>query len=171
MGYARFFCFMHENLAKDVENIIEEILLYYGCYLVGVVFLPAIETGGVVLRVYIDSDGGIKVSQLSNVSKKLSMILDIEDMIKFKYILEVSSPGVNRVLFKFKDYEKYKGERVKILLKNKIDGRLDLVGIITDTENADTGSDGAKIKILDEVGNKDRIIPFFKIAKGNLLVV
>lgn len=170
MGYARFFCFMHENLAKDVENIIEEILLYYGCYLVGVVFLPA-ETGGVVLRVYIDSDGGIKVSQLSNVSKKLSMILDIEDMIKFKYILEVSSPGVNRVLFKFKDYEKYKGERVKILLKNKIDGRLDLVGIITDTENADAGSDGAKIKILDEVGNKDRIIPFFKIAKGNLLVV
>ncbi|HEC24430.1 MAG TPA: ribosome maturation factor RimP [bacterium] len=171
MGYTRFFCFMHENLIKDVENIIEEILLYYGCYLVGVVFLPAVEDNGVILRVYIDSDGGIKVSQLSDVSKKLSMILDIEDMIKFKYILEVSSPGINRVLLKFEDYEKYKGERVKILLKNEIDGRLDLVGRIMDTENTGIDSGGAKIKILDEVESKDRIIPFFKIVKGNLLVV
>ncbi|MHB1600385.1 MAG: ribosome maturation factor RimP [bacterium] len=123
---------MHENLIKDIEKIIEDIVPYYGCYLVGAVFFPAKKNSGAILRVYVDADNGIDISSLSEISKELSMILDVKDIIKFKYTLEVSSPGINRVLLKFNDYKKFIGKRVKIALKSKIEGRTNLIGKITD---------------------------------------
>ncbi len=161
---------MHDNLIKDIEKIIEDIAQYYGCYLVGIVFVPARRDSGVILRVYVDAEGGVNISQLSDISKELSMILDVKDLIKFKYTLEVSSPGINRVILKFNDYKKYKGKRVKISLKNKIDGRLNLIGEIVDVENNEPDKNPC-IKIFDEIENKTQIVPFFQIKKGNLLVV
>ncbi|MHB8232245.1 MAG: ribosome maturation factor RimP [bacterium] len=159
---------MHENLIKDIEKIIEDIVPYYGCYLVGAVFFPARNDSGAILRVYADADNGVNISMLSEISKELSMILDVKDIIKFKYTLEVSSPGINRVLLKFNDYKKFKGKRVKISLKNKIEGRLNLIGEITDTygENENPG-----ITIFDEIEKKPRAVSFFDIKKGNLLIV
>lgn len=161
---------MHNNLIKDIEKIIEDIAQYYGCYLVGIVFVPARRDSGVILRAYVDAEGGVNISQLSDISKELSMILDVKDLIKFKYTLEVSSPGVNRVILKFNDYEKYKGKRVKISLKNKIDGRLNLIGEIVDVENNEPDENSC-IKIFDEIENKTKVLPFFQIKKGNLLVI
>jgi Uncharacterized protein conserved in bacteria len=98
------------------------------------------------------------------------MILDIKDLIKFKYTLEVSSPGINRIIIKFSDYEKYKGKRVKISLRKKIDGRVNLIGKIIDVENSEPYANPS-IKIFDEIENKTQIIPFIQIKKGNLLIV
>ena len=171
VGFTRFFCLMHDNLIKDIEDIIGDIAQYYGCYLVGIMFAPARRRdSGVILRAYVDAEGGVNISQLSDISKELGMILDVKDLIKFKYTLEVSSPGVNRVLLKFNDYEKYKGKRVKISLKNKINGRLNLIGEIVDLERSES-DEGPCVKILDEIENKIRVINFFQIKKGNLLVV
>ena len=159
---------MHENLIRDIEKIIEDIVPYYGCYLVGAVFFPARKNTGAILRVYVDADGGVDISALSEISKELSMILDVKDIIKFKYTLEVSSPGINRVLLKFNDYKKFIGKRVKIALKNKIEGRINLIGEITDTSGED---ENPGVTIFDEIENKPRTVGFCDIKKGNLLVV
>ncbi|MDA8272704.1 MAG: ribosome maturation factor RimP [Deltaproteobacteria bacterium] len=161
---------MHDNLIKDIEKLIEDIVIYYGCYLVGVVFVPARRDSGVILRVYVDAEGGVNISQLSDISKELSMILDVKDLIKFKYTLEVSSPGINRIIVKFSDYEKYKGKKVKISLRKKIDGRVNLIGKIIDVENSEPDKNPS-IKIFDEIENKTQIVPFIQIKKGNLLIV
>ncbi len=144
---------MHENLIKDIEKICADIAPYYGCYIVGAVFLAARKDSGAILRVYVDADKGVDISSLSNISKELSMILDVKDVIKFRYTLEVSSPGVNRILLKFEDYKKFKGKRVKISLKNKAEGRLNLIGEITDTYG---DCDGGKqdVAIFDEIEKK-----------------
>ncbi len=165
---------MHENLIKEIEKIIEETVPYYGCYLVGALFFPAKKNSGAILRVYIDSENGVDISALSEISKELSMILDVKDTINFRYTLEVSSPGINRVLLKFNDYIKYKGKRVKIALKNKIEGRINLIGeIIGVCVNDDIcgGEKNRDITIFDEIEKKPLTVSFYDIKKGNLLII
>lgn len=159
---------MHKNLIKDIEKIIEDIVPYYGCYLVGTVFFPARKDSGAILRVYVDADNGVNISMLSDISKELGMILDVKDIIKFKYTLEVSSPGLNRVLLKFNDYIKFKGKRAKISLKNKIAGRLNIIGEIIDAYEED---ENRHITIFDEIEKKPLAVVFDEIKKGNLLVI
>ncbi len=159
---------MHENLINDLERIIEDIVPYYGCYLVGAVFFPAKKNSGAILRIYVDSEKGVDISVLSEISKEIGMILDVKDIIKFKYTLEVSSPGVNRVLIKFNDYEKFIGKRAKIVLKNKTEGRINLIGEIAEVSDGDKNK---KVSILDEIENKIVKVDFYDIKKGNLLVV
>ncbi|MGC8554100.1 MAG: ribosome maturation factor RimP [Candidatus Acidulodesulfobacterium sp.] len=159
---------MHENLINDLENIIEDIVPYYGCYLVGAVFFPAKKNSGAILRVYVDSEKGVDISVLSEISKEIGMILDVKDVVKFKYTLEVSSPGVNRILIKINDYKKFIGKRAKIVLKNKTEGRVNLIGEIADVSGAD---ENKKVAIFDEIENKIVKVDFYDIKKGNLLVV
>ena len=159
---------MHENLINDLESIIEDIVPYYGCYLVGAVFFPAKKNSGAILRIYVDSEKGVDISVLSEISKEIGMILDVKDIIKFKYTLEVSSPGVNRILIKINDYKKFIGKRAKIVLKNKTEGRVNLIGEIAEVSG---GDENKKVAIFDEIENKIVKVDFYDIKKGNLLVV
>lgn len=162
---------MHESLLSDIEKICSDTLPYYGCYLVGAVFLPARKDSGAILRIYVDSESsenGVNVSVLSEISRELGMILDVKDVIKFKYTLEVSSPGINRILFRFEDYKKYTGKKVKISLKNKIGGRINLAGEIAGTsENAGI----EEVGVFDETEKKTVTVPFSEIKKGSLSVI
>jgi ribosome maturation factor RimP len=67
-----------------------------------------------VLRLFIDKDGGVTLDDCSAVSRELTEILDVEDFIQGHYNLEVSSPGLNRALKKPSDFERYTGRLVKI---------------------------------------------------------
>ncbi|MCL5673643.1 MAG: ribosome maturation factor RimP [Deltaproteobacteria bacterium] len=165
---------MHDDLLKKIEELAEDIAKYYGCYIVGALFVSSLKNKGVVLRIYADAEGGINISQLTDISKELSMILDIKELIDFKYNLEISSPGIDRVIFKIKDYIKFKDKRVKISLNEKINGRLNFVGKIIDVSDI-TNKTGEKellnanIKIYDEIDNKNYVIPFLQIKKANLI--
>lgn len=72
------------------------------------------EGRGMVLRVYIDKQGGVTLDDCSEVSRELSAVLDVDDVIPSRYTLEVSSPGLNRPLVKETDYRRYAGKLVKI---------------------------------------------------------
>ncbi len=165
---------MHDDLLKKIEELAEDIAKYYGCYIVGALFLSSLKNKGVVLRIYADAEGGVNISQLTDISKELSMILDIKELIDFKYNLEISSPGIDRVIFKIKDYIRFKDKRVKISLNEKINGRLNFVGKIIDVSDI-TNKTGEKellnanIKIYDEIDNKNYVIPFLQIKKANLI--
>ena len=72
------------------------------------------EGGRMVLRLYIDRDGGVTLDDCAAVSRELAEILDVEDFIHGRYDLQVSSPGLNRSLKKPSDYERFTGRLVKI---------------------------------------------------------
>jgi ribosome maturation factor RimP len=72
------------------------------------------EGGRMVLRLFIDRDGGVTLDDCAAVSRELAEILEVEDFIHGRYNLEVSSPGLNRPLKKSSDYERFTGRLVKI---------------------------------------------------------
>lgn len=101
-----------EDTCTIVNKIVMPILDSMGLELVD------IEFGRVgrdpLLRLFIDKDGGITLDQCADVSRELSLILDIEDAISSNYTLEVSSPGLDRPLKKQSDYERFAGRLIKV---------------------------------------------------------
>jgi ribosome maturation factor RimP len=83
-----------------------------------------------VLRVYIDSPAGITVDDCARVSRQLGSILDVEDPIGGEYTLEVSSPGLDRLLFTLQQTRDYVGERVDLRMRFPIEGRRRFRGVL-----------------------------------------
>ena len=132
---------------KRIEDIVTEIVLpiaeTFPFELVDTEFLK--EGANWYLRVYIDKPGGIAIEDCQAVSEILSDRLDETDPIKQSYILEVSSPGLERPLKKASDFERFKGEQVEVKLFQPINGKKvfegELLGLI-----------GSKINIKQSVG-------------------
>lgn len=96
-----------------------------------------LNTGGRngVLRLFIDSESGITLDDCAKVSHQVSAVLDVEDPIPGNYSLEVSSPGVNRRLRRYEDFERFVGERVKIELgRPTAEGRRRFAGVLEKVE-------------------------------------
>ena len=89
------------------------------------------------LRLYIDGPNGIGVSDCEAVSHQVSGILDVEDPIKGQYSLEVSSPGLDRPLFKSAHFARYIGQKVKLRTRIPIAGQRNFQGEISSVENED----------------------------------
>jgi ribosome maturation factor RimP len=83
-----------------------------------------------VLRVYVDRSAGITVDQCADLSRKISDLLDMEDLIPGRYRLEVSSPGLDRPLISSADFRRKIGEKVRVFLNGSLDGKTELVGEI-----------------------------------------
>jgi len=118
-----------------------------------------------VLRLYIDKDGGVALDDCSAVSRELTEILDVEDFIQGHYNLEVSSPGLNRPLKKPSDFERYTGRLVKIrtfepLADDAGNMRKTFLGELLGL------SDGIVRMKLNE--GQSASIPLGKVAKANL---
>ena len=86
------------------------------------------------VRIYIDADTGVSVDDCAQVSHHVSGVLDVEDPIKGEYTLEVSSPGVDRLLFEPEQYEPYVGETVDVRLRLPVEGRRRFKGTLTGTD-------------------------------------
>src|SRR5437868_2479571 len=74
-----------------------------------------------VLRIYVDKEGGVTIDDCSAVSRGIEEILDAEDFIPSRYVLEVSSPGIERELYSLSDFVKFTGCLAKVKLKTEID--------------------------------------------------
>ena len=94
--------------------------------------LVGIEQGGgsgaIVLRLYIDHKHGVSIEDCSEISHQISGVLDVEDPIFGKYTLEVSSPGLDRPLFKPEDFDRFCGKKVRIVMQTGVDGRRKFAG-------------------------------------------
>ncbi len=106
-----------------------------GYELVGIEHLPMGKHS--VLRVYIDSPEGITVSDCSSVSHQMSGVLEVEEPIKGQFTLEVSSPGIDRPLFNFEQFEKFVGSKVKLKLYHAIEGKRKITGLIESVSGDD----------------------------------
>jgi len=117
------------------------------------------EHGQWILRLYIDKAGGVTVGDCETVSRALEDLIDVELDIGHGYLLEVSSPGLNRPLRYFEDFEKYRGSTIKLKTRYPIEGRSNYKGIIEDvtTETISMVVDGMRYKIPLEALAKARL--------------
>ena len=90
--------------------------------------------GGRVLRVYLDKGGGPTIDDLARVSRKLSDLLDDHGSVEGSYVLEVSSPGVNRVLKRPEHFTRFTGKRIRVRTREAIEGRRSFLGILKEVK-------------------------------------
>ncbi len=114
----------NEEIERRVEEILTPILDRKGYVLVDIEFKGAGRRQ--ILRIFIDRrEGGITVNECARVSDELSLILDVEDFISGPYILEVSSPGLDRILKKDREINWAIGKNVRVVtLEGEFRGRL-----------------------------------------------
>jgi ribosome maturation factor RimP len=116
--------------------------------------------GSPVVRLFIDKPGGVTHDDCSRVSHQVSTVLDVEDFIHSAYVLEVSSPGLERGLYKRADYERFVGSQAKIKARSPINGQRNFRGRIL-------GVAGDNVVVADQTSGRVEI-PFEGIVKANL---
>jgi ribosome maturation factor RimP len=115
-----------------IQDCVDPVVRSMGYDLVGVEYGG--NPGNARLRVYIDAADGITLDDCAAVSEQLSAALDVDDPIPGAYVLEVSSPGVNRPLFAPADFERFRGSRVFVRLERALDGRKRFKGTLVGLE-------------------------------------
>ncbi len=117
-----------------------------------------------IVRLFLDKDGGVTIDDCTTISNQLGDLLDIQDMIKGTYTLEVSSPGFDRPISRDQDFIKYQGFKVNIKTGIKIEGIKNFRG----TLSSYIEETGQKFVIVDVSGKTYRI-PKSEIVKTNLV--
>jgi len=110
------------KVAQAVEPIIEEL----GCELVEVEYLS--EHGRWVLRITADKEGGITLEDCARISREVENGIEVADTVPHAYVLEVSSPGLNRPLTRRKDFSRAVGQKVKVRTATPLGGRRNFSG-------------------------------------------
>lgn len=127
---------MTDEIGKAVQRRVEEIadslLRDEGLELVDLEYRR--EGRRWVLRLFIDKEGGVTVEDCATVSRELGDILDAKDAVPEAYVLEVSSPGLNRRVRKRKDFSRFAGRKVEVRLTAPQEGRRKIVGRILGVE-------------------------------------
>jgi ribosome maturation factor RimP len=113
-----------------------------------------------ILRVFIEKDSGITLEDCEAVSLQVSGILDVEDPISTEYELEVSSPGMDRLLFKDWQFDRYKGYVVQIKLNMTFEGKRKYQGILKGMEEGD---------VVIVVGEHEYLLPLDIIDKAQVV--
>ncbi|HTH51645.1 MAG TPA: ribosome maturation factor RimP [Pyrinomonadaceae bacterium] len=128
--------------------------------------LVHVELAGIkrdqVLRVYIDKEGGVTIEDCTNVSHGMEDVLDEDDFIPGKYVLEVSSPGIERALYSLADFVKFAGQLAKVKTKAAIDGQKTFIGVITQVDGQDITIDDRTKGIVT--------FPYESVDKANLKI-
>lgn len=144
-------------IIENVSRLIEPVLDDLGFELFDIEFLS--ERGRWVLRIYIDAEGGIKLDDCTLVSREIGDLIEVKDIIKHPYVLEVSSPGLNRPLKREKDCEKAIGKKIKVNTLAPLNGHRSFAGYLRDFM-------GGLLYIETENGPVQ--IPFQDIKKANI---
>jgi len=117
-------------MSKKVAEIVKDLALppaqNLGFELVDVEYTK--EAGRYYLRIFIDKPGGVTLEDCQILSEKLDPILDSADPVTGPYILEVSSPGIERPLKKLSDFQRYTGSLIKIKTFSPVDGKKHFTG-------------------------------------------
>jgi ribosome maturation factor RimP len=153
------------NVVEQVRAIASRVAASYGLEIFDVQFRR--EGPGMVLRVLLDRPGpaataedSVSIQDCASVSRDLSAILDVDDVVPAAYTLEVSSPGLDRPLRGADDYRRFAGRRAKIVMREAIDGQAFFKGELK-------GVDGGDVVIDD--GRPHRV-PLRLITRANLEV-
>src|SRR5713101_2220729 len=155
------------SVAEQVRSAAIRVAASFGLEIFDVQFRR--EAPGMILRVLIDRPGpaaraeeSVSVEDCARVSRDLSAILDVEDVVPSAYTLEVSSPGLDRPLRHADDYRRFTGRRAKLVVRPAGDGQTFFRGRIG-------GVDGTDV-LVDEDNGKRHRVPLDAITRANLEV-
>ena len=121
-----------KTIEAKIEQIITPVLVEDDIELVDVTC--RLEKGRWVLGIFIDKPGGVNIDDCAAVSRKIGDLIDIEDIVSQRYVLEVSSPGLDRVLKKDKDFQRFSGRKIKLKTHRAQNGRRNFKGKIVRCE-------------------------------------
>lgn len=145
-------------IVEKVREIVEPVIKNMGYKLFDVEFK---SEKGWVLRIILDKEGGITIGDCEEVSKRVSALLDVEDIIPVSYLLEVSSPGLTRELTKPSHFEFFQGRLVRVVLREPVEGKREIKGYIG-------GIREGILQLKEKETDKDYYIPISFIARANL---
>lgn len=147
-----------QRASDAIRSTVEPVVTGLGYELVGVEYGGGPGNGR--LRVYIDTAGGVTLDDCAAVSKRLSAALDVDDPIQEAYVLEVSSPGINRPLFLRADFERFCGEQVFVRLDRAVQGRKRFKGLLTRVEGEE---------VLVEIDGATWHLPLAAVEQAHLI--
>lgn len=151
------------SIERDIEALLSPAVTALGLELLGVEFIPG--SGNAVLRLYIDEpDRGVTLEDCEAVSREVSALLDVNDPIETHYTLEVSSPGLDRPLFKPAQYARFIGQAAKLTLEFPQNGRRRFQGPIlaVDGDSITIEQDGQPVALVCSAIQKARLVPVFE---------
>ncbi|MBN8430612.1 ribosome maturation factor RimP [Microbulbifer salipaludis] len=142
-----------------LEELLAPVVESLGCELWGIDY----QTHGrnALLRIYIDSERGIAVEDCEKVSRQVSAVMDVEDPINSRYTLEVSSPGMDRPLYKLEQYQRFIGAQVELRLRMPLDGQRKWRGLLA-------GVEGDEIVLRIDSEN-EYLLPIDSIERANIV--
>src|SRR5216117_459316 len=152
------------SVVEQVRSVATRVAAGYGLEIFEVQFRR--EAPGMILRVQIDRPGpaasaeeSVSVEDCARVSRDLSAVLDVEEVVPTAYTLEVSSPGLDRPLRQLDDYRRFAGRRAKLVVRQPIDGQGFFKGRLG-------GVDGGDVLIEGDDGRQHRV-PSGAISRAN----
>jgi ribosome maturation factor RimP len=147
------------SVSQAVMDLIEPVLSIEGLELVDVEYKKAGKNW--VLRIFIDKEGGVTVADCQKVSYLTGDLIEVEETIITPYSLEVSSPGLDRVLKREKDFLKFKGRQIRLHSLSPIGNRRKFIGILEDFKDQ---------TVFLELDGKLLEIPLCQVGKANLVI-
>ncbi len=147
----------------EIETLLAPAVNALGLELLGVEYSAGVSSA--LLRLYIDApDRAVNVEDCADVSREVSALLDVHDPIDAHYTLEVSSPGIERPLFKPEHFERFVGTPAKVTVDLPINGRRRFHGPIMAVEGDEIviEQDGAPARIPHPNIQKARLAPVFE---------
>lgn len=149
-----------EEMKTRVREIIEPVVSHMGVEFVDLE-LNRMKGKG-LLRVFIEKDEGVTIDDCVDVSREISAVMDVEDPIPFSYVLEVSSPGLDRPLKDEKDFKRYSGRTIRVVVREPIGKQNTLIGKLV--------SAGDRKITLQLPGNEEVLIGYENISRARLEV-
>jgi ribosome maturation factor RimP len=146
---------MTQNLIEAITELTEPIISSEGLELIDVEYQK--ESRGWVLRFYVDTEGGVTINHCSRLSQQIGDVLEVKDIIPHGYVLEVSSPGLNRILKREKDFIGSIGKIVKVKTFEPIEQRKNFQGTLLDCSQE---------QVRLKIDSQDVIIPLSLISKA-----
>lgn len=143
-----------DKLRRPIEAAVQGL----GYELVGIEYHPQGRRS--LLRVYIDTPDGVSVDDCERASRQISSALDVDDPIPGQYMLEVSSPGLDRPLFTEEHFRRFSGNRVKLRISPPLEGRRNFSGVLLGVR------DDAVVMVQD---GEEVAIPMHHIEQARLV--
>ena len=142
-----------------LDNLVKNTVEGLGFELWGYEYRP--HSDSALLRIFIEKDDGISVDDCAKVSRQIGAVLDVENIIPVAYILEVSSPGMDRVLFTPDQFQDYIGSTLKIRTRTPIEERRNFKGSLIKTSDT---------IVTIKIDNQEFEIPFESIDRARLVL-
>jgi ribosome maturation factor RimP len=156
----------------QVREVVERVALSSGLEVVEVELKGSGKAR--MLRIFIDRPGGVGHEDCANLSREVGTILDVEDVIPGdSYVLEVSSPGLDRKLVRSGDYQRFTGSRVKLTTRNPVNGNRHFEGRLEAFQNEKLTLDMSPVRKKksrpEEISPQKLEIELANIEKANLV--